>query len=55
MQMRAQAKGYSSAGNYDGVEDHIRVVISRGDGHLCVFVNHESMGIYLNSGYDLMF
>jgi hypothetical protein len=55
MQMRAQVRGYSSKGNTDAVEDHVRVVISRSlDGQLCVMINRESFGLYLNSGFDLM-
>jgi hypothetical protein len=55
-QMRAQTRGFSSAGNTDAVDDHQRVVISRShDGQLCVMINAESYGLYLNSGYDLMF
>jgi hypothetical protein len=55
MEMRAQTRGFSSAGNTDAVDDHQRVVISRGDGQLCVRINIESYGLYLNSGFDLMF
>jgi hypothetical protein len=56
MQMRAQVRGNSTAGNTDAVEDMVRVVISRSlDGQLCVMVNSESYGLYLNSGFELMF
>lgn len=56
MQFRAQTRGFSSAGNTDAVDDHQRVVmVNNRDNHLCVMINSESFGLYLNSGYDLMF
>jgi len=49
-----QAKGYSSENNRDVGVDWMRVVLDadRND-RLAVMVNNRSLGLYLNSGYEL--
>jgi hypothetical protein len=49
-----QAKGYSSAGNRDVGVDWMRVVVDSNVGQLGVKINDKSLGMYLNSGFEIM-
>jgi hypothetical protein len=49
-----QVKGYSSQGNRDYGQDWVRVVIDSEVRQLGVMVNDRSLGLYLNSGFEIM-
>jgi hypothetical protein len=54
MSFVTQAKGYNSAGNRDYGLDWMRVVLDPvNNDRLAVMINDRSLGVYLNSGYEL--
>jgi hypothetical protein len=53
MSFRAQVKGYSRAGQRDVGIDMVRVVIDPAIGQLGVNINDNSIGMYLNSGFEV--
>jgi hypothetical protein len=54
MSFRAQVKGYSTPGNRDAANDMVRVVIDPAINQLGVMINDRSIGLYLNSGFELI-
>jgi hypothetical protein len=53
MSFATQVKGPSSPGNCDTSQDWVRVVVDPAINALAVMINDQSLGLYLNSGYEL--